>query len=319
MRQAGIIQDERDAHRFAAWLVTQRVEAHAEQEGAGWAIWVRDEDQLAKAREALAHFQAHPQDGRYRNAERSAEQLQREEDEQRRKARGNVVMMSGRWSSGPGSTTARRCPLVLILIGLSVLTFLAGQGDPRGGVESWLLFTSPVSSRLPDGTLDYWSSIQKGEVWRLITPIFIHMGILHLVLNMLWLWDFGGQIENRRGTGRFLLMVLALAVASNVGQAMEMAWHGAANQFGGMSGVGYGLFGFLIVKVRLDNRDAYRLHPTTAFVAIAWFILCIVRDYPPFDGLLGDSMGRVANTAHAVGLFLGMALAYLPLLVRKPA
>jgi len=100
MRQLGTLPNDREARRFAAWLVSQRIEAHAEEESGGWVIWVRDEDQLPRAREALAHFREHPQDPRYQNAEQVAEARLREEEAKRRQALSNVVQMRGRWSAG---------------------------------------------------------------------------------------------------------------------------------------------------------------------------------------------------------------------------
>jgi GlpG protein len=166
---------------------------------------------------------------------------------------------------------------------------------------------------------DMWASIRQGEVWRLITPIFIHYGLAHLVLNMLWMWSFGGQIENHRGTRFLIVLVLVLAVTSNVGQAIEASLRAEPALFGGMSGVGYGVFGYLLIKVKYDNRPQYFLSPGTTFVALLWFGLCIARDVPPFDTLLEGAIPRIANTAHAVGLFVGMAIAYAPLVARKPA
>jgi hypothetical protein len=49
-----------------------------------------------------------------------------------------------------------------------------------------------------------------------------------------------------------------------------------------------------------------------------WFVLCILRDIPPFAGFL-RAIPPIANTVHIVGLIAGAAIAYVPLLVRKPA
>ena len=80
MRQLGTLPSERDARRFAAWLVAQRIEAHAEQESTGWVVWVRDEDQLPAAREAFVHFREHSDDPKYQDAERTAEAVLRDLD-----------------------------------------------------------------------------------------------------------------------------------------------------------------------------------------------------------------------------------------------
>jgi GlpG protein len=316
MRQVGTLSDEREANRFAAWLVTQRIEAHAEQEGEQWAIWVREEDRLHEAREALAHFREHPQDKKYQGAERTAEELIRSEEAKRRQGQGNVVEMRGRWGP-PGSLggTARRCPLVLMVAAASILVAIvtnAGE-SMSGGVLPGLLFVDPA---LIDAGGTLWSSMARGDIWRLITPIFIHFGWPHLLMNLFIFWDFGGQIENRRGSVMFAVLVVALAIASNVGQAAEMQLREHFGRFGGLSGVGYGLFGYMLVKVRFDNAERYLLSPGTTFLLLLWFTICIAAEFPPLDQMLGFS---AANSAHAVGFFLGMAIAYAPLLVRKPA
>ena len=61
---------EADARRFAAFLVTSGVTAHAEQDGEGWAIWVRDENQVEAGRTAFRDFRRNPDDARYRGVER---------------------------------------------------------------------------------------------------------------------------------------------------------------------------------------------------------------------------------------------------------
>jgi GlpG protein len=330
MRQLGTLSSERDARRFAAWLVAQRIEAHAEQESAGWVVWVRDEDQLPQAREALAHFREHPDDPKYQGAEKTAETLQREEETRRKHALGNVVEMRGRWGAGvPGmGGVKRKAPLVMVLIGLSALVALLTSNDtmsegeergPPGEILRSLLFVDPADAFDADGTLDMWASVRRGQVWRLITPIFIHYGLIHIVFNMLMLYSFGAQIEDRRKTMYMLLLVLALAALSNGGQATEAMLRDRASSFGGMSGVVYGLFGYLFIKNRFDSRDRYFLSPSTTFIALLWLALCILSDVPPFSSFLKGPIGNIANSAHVVGLIAGATIAYAPLLVRKPA
>ena len=60
--------------------------------------------------------------------------------------------------------------------------------------------------------------ILHGEVWRLVTPIFMHGNILHIFFNMWWLSAFGTMIEVRRGTLRLAGLVLIAAIISNIGQ-----------------------------------------------------------------------------------------------------
>lgn len=328
MRQAGTLPSEPDAKRFAAWLTAQQIVAHAEEENGAWVVWVRDEDQLPRAKEFFAHFREHPGDARYQNAEQLAAAALREAETRRRQAQGNVVEMRGRWVTAGGMPGApRRCPLTLAMIGVSILVAITTYNDtmkerspqPPGSIYRGLLFVDPFMARAEDGRLDVWASVRAGQVWRLITPIFIHFGMMHIVLNMIWLYSFGGAVEDRRGSLFMLGLVLALAVLSNVGQALEASIRQQGILFGGMSGVGYGLFGYMAIKAKFDSREPYYLSPGTTFMALAWFALCILRDIPPFTALLEGTIPQIANTAHGVGLIAGAAIAYAPLLVRKPA
>ncbi len=317
MRQLGTLPNESDAERLAAWLITQRIDAHAEPAGDGWAIWVRDEDHLDPARAAFEHFQTHPQDERYRVARGAAERLRREEEQNRKKALGNVVEMRGRWASG--GAVPRRCPLVLALIAASILVGLAAntlfEGQPRTSVLFLVWFVDPIAATA-DGAVDVWASIRRGEVWRLVTPIFLHYGIFHILFNMFWLFDLGGQVENRRGTMYMLLLTLGLAVLSNVAQATEASVGGTLPGFGGMSGVVYGLIGYVMIKVKFDNREQYRLSQANIVIAMLWFVLCLARSFSGPDGGVLSFIPPIANSAHAAGLFAGMAIAYAPVMLR---
>lgn len=321
MRQLGTLPSESDAHRLAAWLVTQRIDAHAEEDREGWKVWVRDEDHLPQARAALEHFRANPQDERYQGAESTAERIRREEERERQKARSNVVEMRGRWGTGV-SGAARRCPLVMALIGISILLSLAantlrGTSAANESVLGKLVFVDPVQAMQSGDGFDVWASVKSGQIWRLVTPIFIHYSPMHLIFNMFLLWDIGGQIENRLGTRRMLALIFALAILANVGQAFESSIGGGRGfAFGGMSGVGYGVFGYMLIRVRFGNHEQYRLSQTTIFLMLLWFVLCIARQFAGPTGLL-SFIPSIANSAHTIGLFAGMAIAYAPEMFRR--
>jgi len=333
MRQVGTLPSETQARRFAVWLVAQRIEAHAEQEQSGWVVWVRDEDQLAKAREAFAHFRESPDDAKYQGAEKTAETLAREEETRRRQAQGNVVEMRGRWGSAAMPGARRRAPVVMALIGISAVVAMLTWPDtmeldtrdeqrseaPPGSLYRSLTFLDPLIPTDSDQPESMWKDLGKGEIWRAITPIFIHFGLMHIVFNMMMLFSFGTAVEDRRGSLFMLLLVLGLAITSNLGQAMEATLRGELSNFGGMSGVCYGLFGYVLTKSRFDSRERYHLSPGTTFIALAWLVLCILREVPGFHAMLSDALPAVANTAHVVGLLVGAAVAYAPVVLRKAA
>jgi GlpG protein len=77
--------------------------------------------------------------------------------------------------------------------------------------------------------------------------------------------------------------------------------------FGGMSGVVYGLFGYVWMKVQFDPRSGFVLDPVTVVVMIGWLFLCMT-----------GYLGNIANAAHVAGLLAGMAFGYLPIVLRRP-
>jgi membrane associated rhomboid family serine protease len=130
----------------------------------------------------------------------------------------------------------------------------------------------------------------RGEAWRLVTPIFIHFGLLHLLFNLTMLWNLGGAIEGRFGAMYFGILVGVLALGSNLAQVF---W--SSPNFGGMSGVDYGLFGFLWIRGNRDRYATWQVPSGTVRVMLIWFFVCAI-------GVIPD----VANGAHAGGLLIGM-------------
>ncbi len=139
--------------------------------------------------------------------------------------------------------------------------------------------------------------VRQGEIWRLFTPVLLHFTVMHILFNMLWLQDLGSMIEGRQGTGHLLVLVVVLAVLSNFAQYLV-----SGPRFGGMSGVVYGLLGYIWIRGKFDPGSGLFLDPTTVVMMLVWFVLC-------FTPLLG--IGPIANAAHAAGLVLGMAWGYL--------
>ncbi|HZL91568.1 MAG TPA: rhomboid family intramembrane serine protease [Pirellulaceae bacterium] len=323
MRQLAIFESHEQARRLAAYLVTQRIAAHAEQENGGYGVWVRDEDQMPSAREALAHFRENPDDPRYDGVESTAIALKRKQEAERDARQKNVVEMRGRWGSGAG--IRRKCPLTIGLIAISIFVAVAtnlgdfGPQGPQGLLNQLLVVDSDsLTQSYQTGQPDYFASIRRGQVWRLMTPIFVHFSITHVVFNMWWMFSIGGQVEDRNGSRYFAGLVLVLAITSVTASALVNQWQRDLALAGGMSGVGYGVFGYLWMKVKFDPAGGYQLDRLTVVIGMAWFVLCILRDYAPFDQLLAGLIpGRVDNTAHLVGLVVGMAAGYAPLLIKR--
>ncbi len=205
-------------------------------------------------------------------------------------------------------------------LGLSGMTSILFWGKTEGQDVT----TSPVEQALVIAPFeedkredkirwDYLNDILRGEVWRLVTPIFLHFGLVHLLFNMTMLWQLGATVEARRGMWRYLAFVLACAVASNLAQYAVGGTHWengplihSSPLFGGMSGVLYGLFGYIWMKSRYEPALGLSLSPQLVVWMIVWLFVCIT-----------GVVGPVANFAHFAGLIVGVIIGVAPHLWRQ--
>jgi len=136
------------------------------------------------------------------------------------------------------------------------------------------------------------------EKWRLISPIFVHFGLMHFVFNGLWLCLLGSRIERLSGSLHLILVVLLCALVSNMGQ---FVWSGSV-YFGGMSGVIYGLLGYIWIRNLMAPHPLIALPKELILFMIGWLFVCMT-------GILDILLGvGIANAAHASGLMIGMLL-----------
>jgi GlpG protein len=184
-------------------------------------------------------------------------------------------------------------PVTLVLIALSVLGFLLVY---LGAPLSWIAALTYHEFELQGREVVFTPS--EGEYWRVITPIFLHFGWLHITFNSLWLWELGALIEQRLGGALLLLLVLLCGAGSNIAQAT----YGGPALFGGMSGVVYALLGFCwVYNALLPDGRLWVPRPIIVFMLV-WLVFCMVA---PTE-LLG--IGSIANAAHLGGLVLGCAV-----------
>ena len=293
MRQIGHIEDETSARLFSDFLYVQGVENQIEQEpGDGWAIWIHSEEDLERANRLLSEFQADPAHPRFRaQAAGAADARAQAQAEKKAYAKKVIVgrqLFSQLYTYGVG-------PLTLVLIIACVVVFFLTKFGHEPERTLYLFLTNwEEAGRYIQWQQDF-PEIRHGEIWRLFTPMLIHFSFLHIFFNMLWLRDLGSMIEARRGSILFAVLVLVVAAVSNVAQYF---WHGPI--FGGMSGVVYGLLGYVWMQGRFNPASGLFLHPTTVMMMLIWFVLCLVGIIP-----------NVANATHAAGLALGVAWGFL--------
>ncbi len=140
--------------------------------------------------------------------------------------------------------------------------------------------------------------INSGEIWRYISPDFLHFSFSHLSFNLVLFWFLGGQLEQHLGKTTYVLVFLMTSVVSNTAQLIA-----SGPIFGGISGVVYALVGFCWVYKRKHNQLDF---PEALIVVSA---VWLVMGFTPLFEWLG--IGRMANTAHLTGLVSGMLLALL--------
>ncbi|MBT6462394.1 MAG: rhomboid family intramembrane serine protease [Opitutae bacterium] len=272
MRSLGKLDQEEKASLFVRYLNGCSIRAQLEEEAPGgpWTIWVHDEEKLDHARKEMSLYLKNQSDPKYQQIAHQGDLQQKLDAKKEFKLRKNEERLRRSWTR----STGRVGTTTLSLISISVIIHLLPS------LKSFFLL--------------YFSKVLQGELWRLVTPIFVHFGLLHVLFNMLWLFDLGGMIERRRGSLFLFLFVVIVAVSSNFCQYLL-----SGPNFGGMSGVVYALFGYIWMKGKFDPADGLALHPNTIVLMLVFFAL-------GFSGLM-----PIANGCHSVGLLVGTLWGFL--------
>lgn len=298
MRQIGTLPRNLDSQLFGDYLLALGMKARFDEQPDGWLVWIYNEDQLARARAELESYIHQPEDPRFGAGVRAAGEVRRKEARLEKEYRKNFREVTDQWTG----LQLRRRPLTMALVIVSVLVYLLQQSSLRQSVVGWLRFTTghlDLERGLLNNGLE---PILAGQVWRLVTPIFLHFSPLHILFNVWAMTVEGTMIESRRGTFRLAVLVLVSAVLSNLGQHFytEQADPGVLHLFGGLSGVGYALFGYLWMKGQYEPEQGMILHPNTITTMLLWLVLCMT-----------GWVGPIANAAHVVGLVVGVAFGVL--------
>ncbi len=323
MRSIGEISNKSDAKLFGDYLYVKGVANDIDEEDGKWTVWVHNDDQLDAASAALEKFLADPTNAAFRKKGAKADQLRKQEAIEDSMARQRQVDVRTQVFSKSGLRTPH---LTYGLIGLCIIVHLAtlagskpnlliisGYGPTQtiqtkntrtGEVvreeTEWAFLVEITGDKVLVGKNEY-KTVGQGQLWRLVTPIFIHFGFLHIIFNMMWLHRLGGEFEGRLGTGWFVVFLLVTATISNLAQygisLPPLFQHGPT--FGGMSGVVYGLAGHAWIRGRQDPRSGIELDESTFTFLMIWFFLCFLPFMP------------IANTAHTFGLLVGLAWGWI--------
>jgi rhomboid protease GluP len=196
------------------------------------------------------------------------------------------------FSSRPEGEVTR----ILIAINLVCFAFelvSAAAATGFGGAFAALLNVPPdvlLQMGARNGSL-----IKQGEIWRLLVPVFLHGGLMHILFNCVAIYQVGPLSEQAYGRSRFLILYLVAGVAGNL----------LGLQFYGDRGVGIGasgaLFGLIGAAGVYGHRRGGPYGLAIRRVMITWGIY----------SLLFGFLVRADNAAHLGGLASGILLSFL--------
>ncbi|QEG01156.1 Rhomboid protease GlpG [Stieleria maiorica] len=330
MRRIGTLTDPDLARRFADFLFTLSIECNVDIEDAPQSdgavaattcnLWIRDESHVPRAKQELEAFLQSPTDEKYRVGEEADRiRKQRQSDEKRKKRLQQKVNPKSP-ATGSGGLMGvpirqQTIPVVIAMVILSVIaSFSTGFGQPKPSQVPGELSTeetifyglSFVDWRDYVISKDPLASIKKGQVWRLVTPLFLHGDTYHLAFNMLGIFFLGSAIERLQGSWFMAFLLLASGIFGGLVQiwlppeeALPELFRGlAGSPFSiGASGAVYGLFGYLWIRPALSPSYPVRMMPSNVAIMLGWLVFCIFF------------VERIANGAHLGGLIAGVVIA----------
>ena len=210
---------------------------------------------------------------------------------------------------GDDDSARRTTPLVTYaLIAINVLFFLVELSAGDAFIQRW----SVVPARLLDNPV--------GDFITVFTAMFMHGGWLHLIGNMLYLWIFGDNVEDRLGHAKFLVFYLLCGIAATFAQVLVDPLSNIPNL--GASGAIAGVLGaYLLMFPRGSVRVLMgrAIIPMPALIVIGfWALLQFLNGFGAVVATEQTTGGGVAYMAHVGGFIAGLILAPLMGGTRQP-
>lgn len=202
----------------------------------------------------------------------------------------------------------RETPVVnYLLIGVNVLVYLWMFSLPEAALEAVVFKYAMIPAHFADG-------VTLADLMTIFTSMFMHAGLAHIGGNMIYLWIFGDNVEDRIGHARYLAFyVLGGVVASLThlvtSSGSELPTVGASGAIAAVLGAYLVLFPASRIATFIPLGFFSRLTVVPAAVVLGlWFVLQL------FDGVLalgGADVGGVAVWAHIGGFVAGMIMVKL--------
>jgi rhomboid protease GluP len=192
-------------------------------------------------------------------------------------------------TTGPLLTTRTPLPLTAVLVGINVLIFIVM-------VVKGASVTQPTSDQILRWGANFGPLTLAGQWWRLLTAMFVHIGLVHLALNMWCLWQLGLLAEYLYGPKTFL----ALYVMSGLAASIVSLARNPLVVTAGASGAIFGLAGALIATLYLGKLAVPRGAWRTSLISLVAFA--------GYNLAFGFLIRGIDNGAHVGGLVSGLLL-----------
>ncbi len=177
-----------------------------------------------------------------------------------------------------------------LLLAANFLLFgIALLAAARSGVGVESLWRMPSRTLVALGARDY--HVIHGEWWRLVTAVFLHGNLIHLLFNSLVLFDVGPAVEEMYGAARFLVLYVLAGIG---GSLASFIWH----PYVIMVGASGALFGLIGVMIAYGYRHRTALAEQVKTMYVRWAIYGLA---------FGFIVPGIDNAAHIGGLLAGMA------------
>lgn len=202
-------------------------------------------------------------------------------------------------------------PIVSTLVIINIALFLITDVIPLPAIDALQQCTVGHSATLGDQIfacgMGFNPAIALGQYWRLITPVFLHGGLTHVLFNSFALVLFGPALEQMLGKFKFVIAYLLAGIIGNIGTYLIDP--GMLQAHIGASGAIYGLFGLYVFMVvfRKDLMD----HASTQIVMVIFVIGLIMSFLRPGINIWAHIFGFIGGFALGP-LILGKAKPFSP-------
>ncbi|MGC9552160.1 rhomboid family intramembrane serine protease GlpG [Vibrio metoecus] len=263
------LNNPRAAQAFIDYMAAHKIEIQMMPDASGqFCLWVLHDQDIESAQAELQAFLQNPYHEKYQAA---SWEIADQKRPQFHYASPNLLSL----------IKAKAGVFTLLIMALCIIIFALQTFGAGEAIFSALHFPAQAS--------------QQWQAWRWVSHALLHFSVMHIAFNLLWWWQFGGDLEQRLGSVTLIKLFLVSAILSGAGQY----WVEGAN-FGGLSGVVYALAGYLWIIGQRAPQLGLSLPRSLMGFMLIWLVLGYVQ---PFMA--------IANTAHLAGLISGVVLAWI--------